>query len=297
MRSSEVAKAADVSVRTLRHYHDLGLLPEPPRSANGYRDYSALDVARVLRIKRLASLGLSLADIAELENGQVDRSQQSKEMSSSGDGTVPVPDASQGTLLSANKEDALLAELDAELERKIASLQAQRRTIAALRAEHLDPTLPEAFARAVKLFYGEEGLASAELLSDKDRAALILAGHFYTEDETKELERFAAETARRGVLEQLRAVDQKVAALSPDASTEEQDALVEETLAFLDPLIECFDPINWLEEEDEREEADWRLFDTMMDSIHNPAQRAVNDRVEAAIIERMRVQRADHPAS
>lgn len=297
MRSSEVAKAADVSVRTLRHYHDLGLLPEPPRSENGYRDYSALDVARVLRIKRLASLGLSLADIAELETDQADRSQQSREMSSSGDGAVPVPDASQGTLLSASKEDALLAELDAELERKIASLQAQRRTIAALRAEHLDPTLPEAFARAVKLFYGEEGLASAELLSDKDRAALVIAGHLYSEDETRELERFAREALRTGSLERLRTVNQKVAALAPDASAEKQDALVEEALAFLEPLIDCFDPANWLEEEDGREEADWHLFDNLVDSIHNPAQRAVNDRVETAIIERMRAQRADHPAS
>ena len=51
MRSNEVAKLAGVTVRTLRHYHQLGLLSEPPRRANGYRDYSPADVARVLRIK------------------------------------------------------------------------------------------------------------------------------------------------------------------------------------------------------------------------------------------------------
>ena len=50
MRSNDVAKLAGVTVRTLRHYHQLGLLPEPPRQANGYRDYSPADVARVLRI-------------------------------------------------------------------------------------------------------------------------------------------------------------------------------------------------------------------------------------------------------
>ena len=53
MKSSEIAKLAGVSVRTLRHYHAIGLLPEPPRGENGYRDYSAGDLARLLRIKRL----------------------------------------------------------------------------------------------------------------------------------------------------------------------------------------------------------------------------------------------------
>ncbi|HJF65313.1 MAG TPA: MerR family DNA-binding transcriptional regulator [Slackia equolifaciens] len=46
MRSKEVAEFAGVTVRTLRHYHQLGILPEPPRSANGYREYGAVDVAR-----------------------------------------------------------------------------------------------------------------------------------------------------------------------------------------------------------------------------------------------------------
>ena len=45
MRSNEVAKLAGVTVRTLRHYHQLGLLAEPERSENGYRDYAATDVA------------------------------------------------------------------------------------------------------------------------------------------------------------------------------------------------------------------------------------------------------------
>lgn len=66
MKSSEIAKLAGVSVRTLRHYHAIGLLPEPPRGENGYRDYSAGDLARLLRIKRLASLGFPLARIGDV---------------------------------------------------------------------------------------------------------------------------------------------------------------------------------------------------------------------------------------
>ena len=52
MKSSEIAKLAGVSVRTLRHYHAIDLLPEPPRGENGYRDYGAGDLVRLLRIKR-----------------------------------------------------------------------------------------------------------------------------------------------------------------------------------------------------------------------------------------------------
>ncbi|MEI3308806.1 MAG: MerR family transcriptional regulator [Eggerthella lenta] len=66
MKSSELAKLAGVSVRTLRHYHAIGLLPEPPRGENGYRDYHAEDLVRLLRVKRLSSLGFSLSRIGEV---------------------------------------------------------------------------------------------------------------------------------------------------------------------------------------------------------------------------------------
>ena len=66
MKSSEIAKLAGVSVRTLRHYHAIGLLPEPPRGENGYRDYGAGNLVRLLRIKRLSSLGFSLSRISEV---------------------------------------------------------------------------------------------------------------------------------------------------------------------------------------------------------------------------------------
>ena len=109
MRSNKVARIAGVTVRTLRHYHALGLLPEPPRSANGYRDYAPADLARVLRIKRLASLGFPLTCIGEVM-AQVDAG-------ASADGPATDP----------------LAELDRELEQEIARLEEQRRVIASLR--------------------------------------------------------------------------------------------------------------------------------------------------------------------
>jgi DNA-binding transcriptional MerR regulator len=64
LRIGEVAELAGVSTRTIRHYHQIGLLPEPARSANGYRGYELRDVVVLLRVRRLAELGLRLDEIA-----------------------------------------------------------------------------------------------------------------------------------------------------------------------------------------------------------------------------------------
>lgn len=62
----ELAELAGTSVRTVRHYHDVGLLEQPERSSNGYKRYGVAHLLRVLRIKRLADLGIPLSRIAEM---------------------------------------------------------------------------------------------------------------------------------------------------------------------------------------------------------------------------------------
>lgn len=64
--TSQLADLAGTTLRTIRHYHDVGLLAEPERRANGYKSYGVPHLVRVLRIKRLTDLGLSLAQIADL---------------------------------------------------------------------------------------------------------------------------------------------------------------------------------------------------------------------------------------
>ena len=61
-----MADLAGTTLRTIRHYHEVGLLAEPERRANGYKSYGVPHLVRVLRIKRLTELGLSLARIGEL---------------------------------------------------------------------------------------------------------------------------------------------------------------------------------------------------------------------------------------
>lgn len=63
---SQLAAYAGVTVRAVRHYHQIGLLPEPERDHSGYRTYDAAAVVRLIRIHTLADAGVPLARVQEL---------------------------------------------------------------------------------------------------------------------------------------------------------------------------------------------------------------------------------------
>ena len=63
---SEVARLAGVSVRTLRHYDAIGLLPPGRVAANGYRYYDRAELLRLQRILLLRELGVPLPSIARI---------------------------------------------------------------------------------------------------------------------------------------------------------------------------------------------------------------------------------------
>lgn len=245
MRSNEVAKVAGVTVRTLRHYHQLGLLPEPARTANGYRDYSAADVARVLRVKRLASLGFPLARVGEIM-AELDE-----------------PHASA---------TGALDELDRELALQIEHLQEQRRIIAELREAQIDPDLPVRFGRILR------NVAGVDILDNPrpaDRTALLLASHLYTEEELQELETVVASLADLDLADDLIALSDRLEALAANAPEPERTALVEESLATLAPLIDRFDARNWLRPDTAAD----HLLDEAANEDLNPAQQDVYDRI------------------
>lgn len=60
----EVARLAGVSTRTVRHYHAVGLLPEPHRDSLDYRRYSSQDLITLVRAVRLRALGMPLPQVA-----------------------------------------------------------------------------------------------------------------------------------------------------------------------------------------------------------------------------------------
>jgi DNA-binding transcriptional MerR regulator len=66
MRIGELAEVVGVTTRTVRHYHHVGLLPEPERRANGYRDYTFRHAVVLARIRRLTELGLGLAEVRDV---------------------------------------------------------------------------------------------------------------------------------------------------------------------------------------------------------------------------------------
>jgi DNA-binding transcriptional MerR regulator len=62
----QLAAYADVTVRAVRHYHHIGLLPEPERDASGYRRYGATAVVSLIKIRTLASAGVPLSEIRQM---------------------------------------------------------------------------------------------------------------------------------------------------------------------------------------------------------------------------------------
>ena len=98
----QLASYAGVTIRTVRHYHQVGLLPEPERDASGYRTYDAKAVVRLIRIRTLAEAGVPLARVQRLLDADA---------KSFADGT---------------------AQIDRELRAQIRGLQQHRRRIAQL---------------------------------------------------------------------------------------------------------------------------------------------------------------------
>lgn len=103
MRIGELAGVVGVTTRAVRHYHHLGLLPEPERLSNGYRHYTLRHAVALARIRRLTELGLGLAEVRD----------------------VLAEDAGKDLV-------EVLTELDEDLARQEAAIRDQRRRLRAL---------------------------------------------------------------------------------------------------------------------------------------------------------------------
>ena len=98
-----LADYAGVTVKAVRHYHERGLLAEPGRDSSGYRRYTAQHAIDLVKIRTLAAAGVPLARIKDLL------------------------DAGEDTLAAA------IAEIDDDLEERIAQLRRTREQLAQLR--------------------------------------------------------------------------------------------------------------------------------------------------------------------
>ena len=66
MRIGEAGEAAGVSTQTIRFYERRGLLPQPSRGANGYREYDASVLTRLAFIRSGQAAGLTLVEVASI---------------------------------------------------------------------------------------------------------------------------------------------------------------------------------------------------------------------------------------
>ncbi|HMH94118.1 MAG TPA: heavy metal-responsive transcriptional regulator [Streptosporangiaceae bacterium] len=63
MRIGALAAQAGLTAKTIRFYEDAGLLPGPPRTPAGYRDYPAETAGRLAFVRDAQAAGLTLAEI------------------------------------------------------------------------------------------------------------------------------------------------------------------------------------------------------------------------------------------
>lgn len=70
LRIGDLARLGGVSVRMLRHYHEIGLLvPAHVEEVTGYRSYTSGHLGALRQIVQLKALGLSLAEVESIVNG------------------------------------------------------------------------------------------------------------------------------------------------------------------------------------------------------------------------------------
>ncbi len=249
----QLARLGGTTVRAIRHYHQSGLLPEPARQPNGYRQYRASDLDRLIRIRQLGELGLSLADVRRL--------------------IVATPD---------ERREALQT-LDAQYADEQRSLQARRERIALLLATPGDPTVPSPY-RAQQGNLAELGVPTGLIELDSalyrtlqamtppaDYAGIDAALTGLAEDPATTL--ITADFMRR--------LD-GIATLSPDDPIVEE--LVRDYVAFLretwPDLATAVDP-----DAPDDPMTTWAVNDLMMEHL-TPTQVSAIRRVMAAMLER-----------
>ena len=75
MKIHELSKQSGIHLETIRYYEKMGLMPEPKRLANGYRDYDEASLKQLKFIKTCRSLDFSLAEIKFFNEMKTQQSQ------------------------------------------------------------------------------------------------------------------------------------------------------------------------------------------------------------------------------
>ena len=174
---SQLARYVGVSVRTVRHYHQLGLLAEPARDGSGYRRYGADDVIALKRISTLARAGVPLARISGLLAAEPDEFVEA------------------------------IGEIDADLEAQMAELRQRRSDLAQLPSAEL-LCIPDEVAE-ILAWEREIGLSETSVEIERNSWILLSAAYPSMLETSLAMKRtcLADEDYRRLVLAMDRAID------------------------------------------------------------------------------------------
>ena len=66
LQRAELARRTGTNLETVRYYEKVGLLPPPPRTASGYRNYDTAHERRLSFVLRARELGFSLEEVRAL---------------------------------------------------------------------------------------------------------------------------------------------------------------------------------------------------------------------------------------
>lgn len=200
MRVSDAAKIAGCSVRTVRYYHNLGLLPVPTKQRGPWRDYEFADVARLIQIRSMAQAGMRLDDI-RLELSAAETAVMT---------AVPTPAAASTQLVdaptaapaagtaapAATANPTNPADCDCEiydqtlrsLDQQIAKLQQQRARLlemkqqAMMKSPPLSKTVHDLYMEAEEILKSEQEFEALGFIQRKHKLAILFSelGFFKT---------------------------------------------------------------------------------------------------------------------
>ena len=197
MRVSDAAKIAGCSVRTVRYYHNLGLLPVPTKQRGPWRDYEFADVARLIQIRSMAQAGMRLDDIRlELSAAETAVMTAVPTPAAASTQLVDAPTAAPAAGTAAPAATTNPADCDCEiydqtlrsLDQQIAKLQQQRARLlemkqqAMMKSPPLSKTVHDLYMEAEEILKSEQEFEALGFIQRKHKLAILFSelGFFKT---------------------------------------------------------------------------------------------------------------------
>lgn len=147
--TKEVADLAGTTLKSVRHYHEVGLLDEPVRKPNGYKQYGVVHLVRLVQIKRLTDLGFSLAQIAAMGQSRDHPAEALQTLDAELAATIDRLQRAR-VELAAIMRDATPTDLPPALAESAAELSTADRTFVSFASTVLTPTALDAYGELIR---------------------------------------------------------------------------------------------------------------------------------------------------